>query len=54
MQLVSSKSKKTMPDSAEWRQVTEHLADITSWKAPTFPLPKDPGPFEGSPAAGEL
>ena len=34
----------------EWREVTEHLADITSWKGPSFPLPNDPGPFEGSPA----
>ena len=34
----------------EWREVTEHLADITSWLPPNYPLPKDPGPFEGTPA----
>src|SRR5437763_6459342 len=36
----------------EWKKVTDRLADITSWKAPSFPLPADPGPFEGSPALG--
>ena len=37
---------------SEWRAVTDHLADVTGWKAPSYPLPKDPGPFEGSPAVG--
>lgn len=36
----------------EWRTVVDRLADVTGWKAPTFPMPKDPGPFEGSPALG--
>jgi len=36
----------------EWRKVTDHLAKITSWLPPTFPLPGDPGPYEGSPALG--
>ena len=36
----------------EWRKVTEHLAKITSWLAPTFPIPADPGAYEGSPALG--
>ena len=35
-----------------WRNVTDHLAKITEWKAPNFPLPTDPGPFEGTPALG--
>jgi hypothetical protein len=34
----------------EWRTVTDHLARIMSWSAPTIPMPSDPGPFEGSPA----
>jgi hypothetical protein len=34
----------------EWRRVTDHLGDVTRWKPPTFPMPKDPGPFEGTPA----
>src|SRR3954464_14217747 len=37
---------------AEWRAVTEKLARITSWLAPSIPGPNDPGPFDGSPAAG--
>ena len=36
----------------EWRQVTDHLAKITEWKAPSFPGPNDPGPFDGTPALG--
>jgi hypothetical protein len=34
----------------EWRRVTENLAKLMSWSAPAIPGPKDPGPFEGSPA----
>lgn len=34
----------------EWRKVVDHLAKITSWIAPVIPGPRDPGPFEGSPA----
>jgi hypothetical protein len=37
-------------DPAEWRVVAEHLALVTSWTPPLIPAPKDPGPFEGSPA----
>ena len=37
---------------AEWRSVTEKLARITSWLAPTVPGPNDPGPFGGTPADG--
>jgi hypothetical protein len=36
-------------DPPEWKVVADHLAAVTSWKAPVIPLPpKDPGPFEGS------
>ncbi len=35
---------------AQWRQVTDRLAQHMRWSAPTLPAPKDPGPFEGSPA----
>jgi hypothetical protein len=37
---------------AEWKAVTDQLAKIVSWRAPVFPTPRDPGPFEGSPALG--
>ena len=33
-----------------WRGVTEPLAKVMSWSEPVLGLPKDPGPFEGSPA----
>ena len=35
---------------AEWRRVCDHLAKLMSWSSPAIPTPKDPGPFEGSPA----
>jgi hypothetical protein len=39
---------------SEWKVVADHLAEVTSWTAPVIPLaPKDPGPFEGSPALEE-
>jgi hypothetical protein len=34
---------------AEWRKVVDQVAQMTGWKAPTVPLPKDPAPFAGSP-----
>jgi hypothetical protein len=37
---------------AEWRAVTDRLAKMLSWQGPVFPGPRDPGPFEGSPALG--
>jgi hypothetical protein len=36
----------------EWRKVTDELARVTSWGAPKYPMPGDPGSFEGSPALG--
>jgi hypothetical protein len=36
----------------EWRRAVEQLAKVLSWKAPVIPGPRDPGPFEGSPALG--
>jgi hypothetical protein len=38
----------------EWRRVTANLARIMSWRAPMVPGPRDPGPFEGTPAAGRM
>jgi len=35
---------------AEWRRLTLELAKVTAWKAPAIPGPRDPAPFEGSPA----
>jgi hypothetical protein len=35
-----------------WRSITEGLAKTLSWQAPNLPDPRDPGPFEGSPALG--
>ena len=34
----------------EWRRVCDQLAKTMAWSAPAFGLPKDPGPFAGSPA----
>lgn len=34
----------------QWRTVTDHLGKVMSWSSPVMPAPKDPGPFEGSPA----
>jgi hypothetical protein len=34
----------------QWRTVADHLAKVTSWLAPLVPGPKDPGPFDGTPA----
>lgn len=36
----------------EWRQVTEELAKVLSWKGPTIPVAKDPAPYVGTPALG--
>jgi hypothetical protein len=36
----------------EWKRVTDNLAKLLSWQAPVFPGPRDPGPFDGSPALG--
>ena len=35
---------------AEWRKVTDRLAEITAWSAPVVPSPRDPAPFAGTPA----
>jgi hypothetical protein len=36
----------------QWRAITDQLAKLLSWRPPNFPGPKDPGPFDGSPALG--
>jgi len=35
-----------------WLRVTDNLARIVSWKGPNLPGPKDPAPYEGTPALG--
>lgn len=36
----------------QWRAVTDGLARMLSWKGPSLPAPKDPAPYEGTPALG--
>jgi hypothetical protein len=33
-----------------WRAVTDELAEMVGWKGPSLPAPRDPAPYEGSPA----
>ncbi|MBM3718822.1 MAG: hypothetical protein FJW53_07630 [Actinobacteria bacterium] len=35
---------------ADWREVSAHIAALTSWSKPTLPAPGDPVAFRGSPA----
>jgi hypothetical protein len=35
---------------SEWKAITDRLAKVLSWRGPVFPSPRDPGPFDGSPA----
>ncbi len=35
-----------------WRRVTDEAARLTGWRPPSYPGPRDPGAFEGSPALG--
>jgi len=39
-------------NSAEWRAVAKHVADLTSWLPPIIPSAGDPSPFHGTPAQG--
>ncbi|MFP5375716.1 MAG: hypothetical protein ACLGIO_02900 [Acidimicrobiia bacterium] len=39
-------------DPAAWRAVTQSLARMMAWSAPTIPAAGDPGPYPGSPALG--
>lgn len=36
----------------EWRAVTDRLSRAMGWTRPTIPGPRDPAPYEGSPALG--
>ena len=36
----------------EWREVAEELSEIMDWSRPVIPGPRDPAPYEGSPALG--
>jgi len=39
-------------DPAEWKAVTDNLAEVMSWKGPLIPERGDPAAFAGTPAAG--
>lgn len=34
----------------QWQAITDELAVVVGWKGPTIPGPKDPAPYEGTPA----
>ena len=36
----------------EWGAVTDEVARMVHWKGPNLPGPKDPAPYEGTPALG--
>jgi hypothetical protein len=36
----------------EWRVVTDGLSKAMSWSRPVIPGPRDPAPYEGTPALG--
>jgi hypothetical protein len=36
----------------EWLDVTDEVARMVGWKGPTLPAPRDPPPFDGTPALG--
>ncbi len=36
----------------EWRSVTDELSRAMSWSRPAIPGPRDPAPYEGTPALG--
>lgn len=37
--------------ATQWQAVTDAMANLTSWRGPRFPDPKDPGPFAGTPVS---
>ena len=37
-------------DPPRWREILDRLAVITAWTPPAVPMPRDPGPFRGTPA----
>lgn len=39
-------------DPDAWRAVTDNLSKAMSWSRPMIPAPRDPAPYEGSPASG--
>lgn len=38
-------------NGSEWRKVAAAIAKATVWSHPTIPVPSDPAPFAGTPAA---
>jgi hypothetical protein len=45
---VEGKAEGWHPE--EWREVSDHLAEVMSWSGPTIPQPGDPAAYEGTPA----
>lgn len=39
-------------DPVSWQAVTDELARVMRWTGPVLPDPRDPGAFDGTPAAG--
>lgn len=36
----------------EWKAITDNLSLVMSWSRPTIPGPRDPAPYDGTPALG--
>jgi hypothetical protein len=47
---VAGAAQGWKPD--EWRAVTDQLSRAMSWTKPVIPGPRDPRPYEGTPALG--
>lgn len=45
---VEGKAEGWQPE--DWREVSDHLAEVMSWSSPTIPQPGDPAAYEGTPA----
>ncbi|MEL6892913.1 MAG: hypothetical protein AAFP84_15055 [Actinomycetota bacterium] len=48
--VVAAKAEGWNP--TDWERVGDSIADVTKWSGLSLPVPGDPGPFAGSPAAG--
>jgi hypothetical protein len=47
---IEGRAEGWNPD--EWRSVATRLTELMDWRRPNIPMPKDPVPFEGTPALG--
>ena len=41
-------------DPAEWRELADNLAEMTSWSRPEVPASDDPAAYQGTPARGSV